>query len=365
MASRHDPTQVEVVVTIGQLRALSQAQLGADFPVIEAVEAAVARWSAPPPSVHTSRGMLPTHLRPVIMGILNVTPDSFSDGGVHLGSDGDTRDAIDAGLVMVEQGADLIDVGGESTRPGAAPVPLDEELRRVVPVVRGLAARGAWVSVDTTKAAVAREAVDAGAVMVNDVSAGAFDPELIPTVAALGVPYVLMHLRGTPRTMQRAPRYDDVTAEVFAFLAERLAFLESAGIDRAQVVVDPGIGFGKTVAHNLTLLQRLRELTSLGSAVLVGASRKSFLGVLTGVEDARDRVEASLAVAALAVGAGASILRVHDVAETSRALRVAHAVHRADADAVAAADTVAAVDAVTSPDPADGGGPPAPRPACR
>ncbi len=283
---------------------------------------ALAAFAAPPPDLDTPSGVLPTSARPLIMGVLNVTPDSFSDGGRYARTD----IAVRAGHTLAAAGADLVDVGGESTRPGAAPVPVEVEVERVVPVVTALAAAGVRTSVDTSKAAVARAAVEAGAVLVNDVSAGAFDPELLPCVAELGVPYVLMHLRGTPRSMQRDPRYLDVVAEVFDHLAIRLAELEAAGIARERVLVDPGLGFGKTTAHNLALVGATRELTSLGRPVLIGASRKSFLGAVTGVDDPGDRLEASLAVAALAVAGGARLLRVHDVAETRRAVALAHAV---------------------------------------
>jgi dihydropteroate synthase len=260
-----------------------------------------------------------------VMGVLNVTPDSFSDGGRFFPADHPER-AIEHGRALADAGADVIDVGGESTRPGAQPVDRDEELRRVLPVVQTLAGDGLVVSIDTSKAAVARAAVEAGAAIVNDVSGGSLDQLLLPTVAQLGVAYVLMHMRGTPRTMQRDVVYDDVVAEVFDFLAERLEQSAASGVDPAVVVVDPGIGFGKTVGHNLALLRRTRELTSLGRPVLVGTSRKSFLGAVAGGLPEDQRLEGSLVTAALAVAAGASIVRVHDVAGTVRAVRTARAV---------------------------------------
>lgn len=287
---------------------------------------AIAAWSGAPPDLHTAAGSLPTASRPVVMGVVNVTPDSFSDGGHHLDGSGDPALAIAAARAMLDEGADLIDVGGESTRPGAEPVPVDEELERVLPVVAGLAGVGAIVSIDTTKAAVARAAVAAGAAIVNDVSAGRFDPDLLTAVAELEVPYLAMHLRGEPRTMQDDPRYDDVVAEVFEYLAERLWALAAAGVPAERVAIDPGIGFGKTVAHNLTLLRRLREFTSLGRPVLVGASRKGFIGHLAEVPEPTDRLPGSVAVAAVAVASGARLVRVHDVAETVQAVRVAHAI---------------------------------------
>ncbi len=287
-----------------------------------AIDPAVAAWRGDPPDLDTPGGLLPTASRPVVLGVLNVTPDSFSDGGRHGGPD----EAVAEGLAMVAAGADVVDVGGESTRPGAEPVPVDEELERVLPVVAGLAGVGAIVSIDTTKAAVARAAVAAGAAIVNDVSAGRFDPDLLTAVAELEVPYLAMHLRGEPRTMQDDPRYDDVVAEVFEYLAERLWALAAAGVPAERVAIDPGIGFGKTVAHNLTLLRRLREFTSLGRPVLVGASRKGFIGHLAEVPEPTDRLPGSVAVAAVAVASGARLVRVHDVAETVQAVRVAHAI---------------------------------------
>jgi dihydropteroate synthase len=241
------------------------------------------------------------------MGVLNVTPDSFSDGGRWLDPDA----AVEHGLRMVAEGADVIDVGGESTRPGAEPVTPAEELRRVLPVVRALAGR-VRVSIDTRSAEVAEAAIDAGATLVNDVSASLAD-----TAAAGGAGWVAMHMQGDPRTMQHAPAYDDVVAEVRAFLVERA---ESAGA--TEVWIDPGIGFGKTLAHNLSLLRHLDELVATGYPVLVGTSRKGFLGALTDNAPAGDRLEASVATAAWAVAQGAGMVRVHDVAPTVEAVRL-------------------------------------------
>ncbi len=291
-----------------------------------AVRDAIGAWSGAPPDLHTPAGSLPTATRPVVMGVINVTPDSFSDGGHHLDGSGDPAGAIAVARAMLDQGADLIDVGGESTRPGATPVPADEELRRVLPVVSALAADGAIVAVDTIKSQVARAAVDAGAAIVNDVSAGSLDPQLWPTVAELGVPYVLTHLQGTPQTMQDAPSYDDVVAEVFETLTEGVRSLAELGLPAERIVVDPGIGFGKTVEHNLALLRSTRELTSLGRPVMIGTSRKGFIGRLTGVTDPLDRLAGSLATASVAVADGARLVRAHDVADTVRAVTLAHAV---------------------------------------
>src|SRR3954451_24831160 len=253
------------------------------------------------------------------MGVVNVTPDSFSDGGRYL----DARAAIAHGEQLVAEGASMLDIGGESTRPGADPVSAEEELRRVVPVVEGLAG-AARVSIDTSKAAVAAAALDAGADYVNDVTSFRGDPVLAGLVASRGVHCCLMHMLGTPRTMQRDPRYDDVVSEVKAFLEARLAFAVGEGAGEERVMLDPGIGFGKTVAHNLELIRRLDEIAALGRPVVFGVSRKSFLGRLTG-RDVAERAVASAAANVLALERGASIFRVHDVPETVDALTVAAA----------------------------------------
>jgi dihydropteroate synthase len=246
-------------------------------------------------------------LKPLVMGVLNVTPDSFSDGGRWL----DAGAAVAHGRRMVDEGADVIDVGGESTRPGAEPVDVDEELRRVLPVVEALAPH-TRVSIDTRKAEVAEAALAAGASLLNDVSA-----TLAPVARAAGAGWVAMHMQGEPRTMQQDPTYDDVVAEVTAFLVERA---REAGVD--EVWIDPGIGFGKTMAHNLALLAHLDTLVATGYPVVVGTSRKGFLGQLTGGVPAEDRVEASVATAAWALSRGASMVRVHDVAPTVAAARL-------------------------------------------
>ncbi len=255
-----------------------------------------------------------------IMGIVNVTPDSFSDGGRHATQDA----AVAHGLALLAEGADVLDVGGESTRPGAQPVPAEEEAARVVPVVRRLAEAGAIISVDTMKASVAQAALAAGARIVNDVTAGR-DPAMLPLVAREGAGVVLMHMQGEPRTMQQAPRYHDVVKEVAQHLHERARAATAAGVAPEAIALDPGIGFGKTQEHNLALLRGLPEIAMLGYPVLVGASRKGFLGALTGVADPADRVEASLAAHVLAAERGASIVRVHDVKAHKRALAVADA----------------------------------------
>ncbi len=260
--------------------------------------------------------------RPRVMGIVNVTPDSFSDGGDHFGTDA----AVAHGLRLAEEGADLLDVGGESTRPGADAVDVDEEMRRVVPVIERLARETALpISVDTSRPEVMRAAVDAGAGMINDVYGLRRDAAL-DTAVSLGVPVVLMHMLGEPRSMQESPRYDDVVAEVHRFLAERIFAAEMAGIDKKRIVVDPGFGFGKMREHNLLLLANLDRFADLGVPVLAGLSRKRTIGEITGRDLPAARVHGSVAAHLLAVERGARIVRVHDVAATVDALAVWRAV---------------------------------------
>ena len=260
-----------------------------------------------------------------MMGIVNVTPDSFSDAGLFL----EPEAAVVHAEELAAQGAEILDVGGESSRPGAAPVPEDEELRRVLPVIERLS--GPRLSVDTTKAAVARAALEAGAEIVNDISAFRFEPELAGVVADAGAGCVLMHMLGEPRTMQEDPRYEDVVSEVRAFLEERLAFAVREGIPEERVWLDPGIGFGKTVEHNLELLRRLDEIASVGRPVVIGTSRKAFLGKLTGGRPESERLPGTIATNVLALERGASVFRVHDVAPVVDALRVAAATVRREA----------------------------------
>ncbi|MDQ3759252.1 MAG: dihydropteroate synthase [Actinomycetota bacterium] len=257
------------------------------------------------------------------MGIVNVTPDSFSDGGLYLDADA----AIAHGLELAAAGADVLDVGGESTRPGAAEVDADEERRRTEPVVAALAAAGHTVSIDTSKAPVAQAALDAGAQIVNDVTAFRGDPDLATLCGERDCSVVLMHMLGTPRTMQDEPRYDDVVADVTAFLAERVEHAAKAGVAEERIWVDPGIGFGKTLAHNLQLLRRLGELRELARPILVGASRKRFIGAITG-RGAHERIGGTVASNVLALVAGADAFRVHDVAEAREALLTAEAILR-------------------------------------
>jgi dihydropteroate synthase len=260
-----------------------------------------------------------------IMGVLNVTPDSFSDGGEWFSFE----DAVAHGRELAAQGAAILDIGGESTRPRADPVPEAEELRRVVPVIEALGG-AAQLSIDTSKLAVARAALDAGATFVNDVTAFRAAPEMAALVAERGVECCLMHMLGEPRTMQDDPRYDDVVDDIKAFLSDRVSFAVGEGIAEDKIAVDPGIGFGKTLDHNLELLRRLDEIVALGFEVVIGTSRKSFLGRLTGREDPHERVAATVATNVLALERGATVFRVHDVAETADALKVAAATLRRD-----------------------------------
>lgn len=273
-------------------------------------------------SLALSRGRsLPFGRVPLVMGILNATPDSFSDGGVNL----DAERAIETGLAMAAAGAAILDIGGESTRPGSAAVDVPTELRRVLPIIEGLRRSSAiCISIDTRKSEVARRALDAGADLVNDVSALRHDPKLVALIAELGVPVVLMHMRGEPATMQQEIHFDDLIGEIKAELSERIEAGVKAGIAREQIVIDPGIGFGKTFEQNLEILARAAEFRELGP-LLIGASRKAFVGHLTGRPAGRERAAGSLAAVAAAYRAGAKIVRVHDVAETVDFLKVFHA----------------------------------------
>lgn len=276
---------------------------------------------------HDAYRRLPTLLpgRPRIMGILNVTPDSFSDGGRWLNVD----DAIRHAEQMVLDGAELIDIGGESTRPGAPPVGVDEERRRVIPVIRRLARRlRVPLSIDTSKAEVARDALEAGASLVNDVTALGGDPAMAAVVGRAGVPIILMHMRGTPRTMQRRPRYHDVGDDVCHFLRRALDDAQRRGIRPDRILIDPGLGFGKTVTHNLQLLRYLPRLATLGRPIVVGPSRKSFIGVVTGA-DLSERLPGTLACVAQAALGGAAIVRVHDVKAVRQFLAMWQALGRA------------------------------------
>jgi dihydropteroate synthase len=262
--------------------------------------------------------------RALVMGVVNVTPDSFSDGGQFL----DPAAAITHGRGLIDEGADLVDLGAESTRPGSSSVPAAEQLRRLMPVVQALAGAGATISIDTASAEVARESLAAGAHVVNDVTALG-DPSMASVVASAGAGLVLMHMQGTPATMQQAPHYDDVAREVREFLEARLAVAGTAGVAAECVALDPGIGFGKTLEHNLELIARLDQLAALGRPIVLGASRKSFLGKLLGGAPVDERGEGGLAAAAIAVFLGARIIRTHDVAATVPVVRVAAAARQA------------------------------------
>jgi dihydropteroate synthase len=259
---------------------------------------------------------------PIVMGIVNATPDSFSDGGAHF----DAGSAIAHAMAMIQAGAGIVDIGGESTRPGAIPVPVDEEIRRVVPVIAGIRAAGATISIDTRNARTMQAALDAGATMINDVSALTHDPDSLAVAARATAPVVLMHMQGEPATMQQAPAYGDVMLEVYDALETRISAAVAAGITLDRIVVDPGIGFGKTVAHNLALLAGLSLFHGLGVPLLVGVSRKGFIARLSEGEPVDRRLGGSLAAGLAAVSQGAQIIRVHDVSETLQALRMANAI---------------------------------------
>lgn len=261
--------------------------------------------------------------RTLVMGILNVTPDSFSDGGKYI----DAEAAFARAMEMSAAGAAIIDIGGESTRPGSEPVDEAEQIRRIVPVIQQVAERlPVLVSVDTTSATVAEQALDAGAGIINDISAGRFDPDMLPLAAARRVPVILMHMLGEPRTMQVEPKYDDVVAEVAGFLRERATVAKTLGVGTDNILVDPGIGFGKSVEHNLALLQRMDVLCDLGYPLVIGTSRKRFIGQITGEVEAEKRVMGTAATVAWAVANGAAIVRVHDVAEMSQVVKMTEAI---------------------------------------
>lgn len=267
-----------------------------------------------------------------IMGILNITPDSFSDGGAFISSGRiDHSRAVEHALIMAEDGADIIDIGGESTRPGSASVALAEELDRVLPVIEGIKRHSSVIlSVDTSKAAVARAAVAVGASIVNDISGGSFDPEMLDAIRQTGAGFIIMHMKGTPADMQVNPVYDDVVAEVREALAERARMARDAGIAPGRIMLDPGIGFGKTLEHNLAIINCLDSIAALGYPVVLGVSRKAFIGKLTGTEAPSDRLEGTIASSVIGIVRGASILRVHDVKAVKRACLVADAVLRAE-----------------------------------
>jgi dihydropteroate synthase len=260
------------------------------------------------------------------MGILNVTPDSFSDGGRFF----KLEEAISQGMRLAGEGADIIDIGGESTRPGSEPVSLEEELRRVIPVIQELAKRiDTPISIDTYKSRVAKEALDSGASMVNDISALRFDPEMIKILAEYKAPVVLMHIKGTPKNMQDNPQYQNVVEEIKTHLEDSIKMAKEAGIDENKIIVDPGIGFGKTLEDNLKILKNLKEFASMGRPILIGVSRKSFIGKIFDLP-AEQRLEGSLVALAVSITSGANILRVHDVKESKRVARLVDSILRQD-----------------------------------
>jgi dihydropteroate synthase len=263
------------------------------------------------------------------MGVLNVTPDSFSDGGKF----STTEAAVAHGEQIAADGGDLIDIGGESTRPGSDPVPAEEQIRRVVPVIQALRKRlDIVISIDTTLSCVAQAALEAGADIINDISAGLGDPSILRLAAVRNIPLVLMHMQGTPKTMQLSPSYENVMREVAEFLLERIAAAEREGIKRDRILIDPGIGFGKTMEHNLTLIQRMSELTTLGRPMVVGASRKGFIGKITGETRPNERLFGTAATVAWSVANGASIVRVHDVRPMAQVVRMVTAIQHPNAE---------------------------------
>jgi dihydropteroate synthase len=290
-------------------------------------EGTARRFSSGPLARQTALASFLDRERPLVMGIVNVTPDSFSDGGLNA----DAERAIAHGISLAAEGADILDVGGESTRPGSEGVPDAEELRRVIPVIEALAARGLTVSVDTRKASVMRKALEAGAGMVNDVSALTHDPEAIAVMATASCPVVLMHAQGDPKTMQLSPHYDDVALDVYDWLEARIEACVAGGIARERLLADPGIGFGKSFRHNLDLLRQFALFHGLGVPLLMGLSRKGFIGALTGEKKAGERVHGSVGGAIWSALNGAHILRVHDVKATVAALAVANASAEPDA----------------------------------
>ena len=319
------------VVLLGTERQLRQLldrleQYADGLPAIaQALRETLQHLDGQPQVLCCGRYLLPLGEKTYVMGILNMTPDSFSAEG--LGSD--VERALRQAEQMIADGADLLDIGGESTRPGAEEVPLEEEIRRVAPVIRALAARfDVPISIDTYKSAVAREAMAAGATMINDISGLRFDPAMAGVAAAARIPVVVMHIKGTPRTMQQHPEYADLLTEVCDYLRVSTEIAVAAGVPRSQVILDPGFGFGKTVAHNLELLRRLRELTSYGQPLLLGTSRKSTIGKVLGDLPPDERLEGTAATVALGIANGADIVRVHDVKQMARVARMTDAVIR-------------------------------------
>ena len=264
-----------------------------------------------------------------LMGILNVTPDSFSDGGLHF----DRSSAVDGAMRMVDDGADIVDIGGESSRPGSDPVSLEEELSRTIPIIKSLSSKlSVPISIDTYKAEVARRAIDAGASIVNDISGLRFDPQMPEVVARYGVPVVIMHMKGSPKNMQKNPSYTALIPEILEYFISRTASAIKAGIPAGRIIIDPGIGFGKTFDHNLEIIHNLEKFTSLGRPILIGPSRKAFIGKILGDAPATDRMEGTAAAVAISIMHGANIVRVHDVKEMAKVAKVADSIKRVRVD---------------------------------
>lgn len=312
--------RAEGKITVTRLNLDELRSLAGEAGFTDEIEARLSDLSAPRPAIP---GLALE--RPNLMGVINVTPDSFSDGGAFLERDR----AIEHGLQLIDAGADILDIGGESTRPGAEPISVSEEARRVLPVIERLAATGAALSIDTRHHEVMRDALAAGALLVNDVTALTGDPAALPMLARDSAPVVLMHMLGDPRTMQAAPEYKNAALDVLDYLRARLEVCAEAGVDRRRVLVDPGIGFGKNDQHNLDIIARLALFHGLGCAIVFGASRKSMIGRLSRGEPADQRLPGSLALALEAVRAGAQVIRVHDIAETRQALDLVEAVQAA------------------------------------
>ncbi len=327
MEFANDKVEVIVIGTLKQLRILCQKLKIQPFGLSETGEKLshfIENYYSSPTSVECSRANLDFSRGPLIMGILNVTPDSFFDGGKYLKKD----DAISRGLKLVEEGADIIDIGGESTRPGAIPVSEDEELRRVIPVIEELAKRtDVPISIDTYKSVVARTAIDAGAQIVNDISGLRFDEKMAQVVAEKNVPVVIMHIKGTPRDMQNAPYYQDVIQEILDYFEERINFALKMGISENKIIIDPGIGFGKRLEDNLRIIKHLGSFRIFGKPIMIGVSRKSFLGNILSLPP-EERLEGTISATMLALFGGAKIVRVHDVKEIKRCIRIYNEINK-------------------------------------
>lgn len=327
MEFRSDKVDVIIMGTLKQLRLLCQKLKMQPFGLSEAGEKLsrfIENYYTPPASMECLRTNLDFSRGPLIMGVVNVTPDSFFDGGRYLNKD----DAINRGLKLVEEGADIIDIGGESTRPGAIPVSEDEELKRVIPVIEELAKRtDVPISIDTYKSVVARNAIDAGAQIVNDISGLKFDEKMAQVVAEKAVPVVIMHIKGTPRDMQNEPYYEDVIQEILEYFNDRIHFAVKMGISENKIIIDPGIGFGKRLEDNLRIIKNLGSFRIFGKPIMIGVSRKSFIGNILSLPP-EDRLEGTISATICALFAGAKIVRVHDVKEIKRCIRIYNEINK-------------------------------------